>query len=166
MMEIFVWIEQSPLSLWIATAYFAFPIILTFHSLGMGFLVGVFLLINLRILGLARGVPLVSLQGFLPLTAWSFIIVLLSGLLLLAAYPAKALTNPLFYWKMLMMGLAFYLGRVLTVKVLRQPMADQGLVAVRYKILAAGSLLLWAGVIGAGRFLAYTYNILLASDIY
>ncbi len=166
MMEFFAWIEQTGPSLWIATAYFAFPVILTFHSVGMGFLVGVFLLINLRILGLARGLPLASLQRFLPVASLSFIVVLLSGLLLLLAYPAKALTNPLFYWKMLMMGLAFYLGRVLTVNVLRQPMSDGAVVAVRYRMMALAGLLLWAGVIGAGRFLAYTYNILLASEIF
>ena len=43
---------------------------------------------------------------------------------------------------------------------------DLQLAHVEARILAAFSLLLWAGAVTSGRFLAYTYNILMASHQY
>jgi hypothetical protein len=48
--------------------------------------------------------------------------------------------------------------------VFRDPGLDFGSVSKRGRVLAGVSLLLWTGVITAGRFLAYTYTYLTAAE--
>ncbi len=161
---LFAWVETSALSTWIreAETVFAFQGILVLHALGMGFLAGGNAAIDLRILGVARRIPLASMAGFFPLLWISFAASLFSGVLLLIAYPTKALTNPLFYVKLTAVAVAIGLMPVIRARVLREPAAGEEFVHSRLRRLAVMSLLLWAVVIGAGRLLAYTYTRLMA----
>lgn len=157
----FIWVESSPLSLWVRGEsgwHMAFPIIIVFHALGMGFLVGVALAINGRVLGLAQGVPLTRLRAFIPVAVIAFIVNAISGVLLLIGYPTKALTNPVFYFKLLCIALALWNLRWFSNVVLKNPAYDSGELPLSVKRLAAASTVLWASAIIAGRLLAYTYN--------
>jgi hypothetical protein len=85
-----------------------------------------------------------------------------SGVLLLIGYPTKALTNPVFYLKLLLIAA----GMVLLVRIGRQafderPAADTGS-SPSLRRLAIISLICWTGAITAGRLLAYTYHRLTA----
>jgi len=155
------WIEQSPLGLWVRESVWGFPISLTLHAFGMAFLVGGNIVLALRALGYASGIPLVSLPGLLPLIRSAAWLALVSGLLLLTAYPAKSLTNPLFYFKLSCISVALFLMRDLG-KVLLTPYPDVAWLRRRGIIL----LVLWAASITAGRFLAYTYSVLTIADRY
>src|SRR5262245_23666332 len=160
----FAWIEASTLSTWIreADTVFAFQGILVLHALGMGFLAGGNAAVDLRILGVAPRVPLAAMIGFFPLLWISFAASLVSGVLLLIAYPTKALTNPLFYVKLAAIACAIGLMPVIRERVLRKSMSTEESLPTRARSLALISLLLWIGVIGAGRLLAYTYTRLMA----
>lgn len=139
-----------------------FPLTLSLHALGMAFLVGVHFALDLRIIGFAPKLPVHLITRFYPLMWVSFIVALISGLMLLLAYPAKGLTNFVFYFKMLLIALAFIVGRLLTKNILIQEIE----ISTRHKMLAILSIALWVSVIVAGRFLAYTYTILLTTDFY
>jgi len=157
----FIWLESSGLSLWVrgeSGAHMAFPIIIVFHALGMGFLVGVALAINGRVLGLAPDIPLTLLKRFIPVAVLAFAVNAVSGVLLLIGYPTKALTNPVFYLKLLCIALALWNLRWFNKTVLTQPAYDRGELPLRMRQLAIASTVLWAGAIVAGRLLAYTYN--------
>jgi hypothetical protein len=160
---VFAWIEASSLSTWIreADTILAFQGILVLHAWGMGFLAGGNAVVDLRILGAARRIPLPAMAGFFPLLWMSFAASLISGVLLLIAYPTKALTNPLFYVKLVAVALAIGLMPVIRARVLRAQSAEES-VPAKGKALAAVSLVLWVVVIGAGRLLAYTYSRLMA----
>jgi hypothetical protein len=134
---------------------------ISFHALGMAFLVGVHFALDLRVLGVAPNIPVHLITRFYPLMWVSFVVALVSGLMLLLAYPAKGLTNAVFYLKMLLIAAAFVVGKVLTNKVQQQ--TD---ITTRDKMLALLSIGIWVSVIVAGRFLAYTYTILLTTDFY
>ena len=69
---------------------------LILHSVAMGFAVGIQVAADLRILGVAPRVHLSLMKRFSSVLWVSLIIILVSGVLLLAAYPAKALTNRCF----------------------------------------------------------------------
>ena len=161
MEAIFIWIESSGLSLWVRGEtgwHLAFPIIISFHALGMAFLVGVALAINARTLGIAPAIPLTRLKAFLPVAMLALVINAISGILLLIGYPTKALTNPVFYIKLLCIGLALWNLRWFSTNILANPVYDTGAIPKRGKKLAIASTVLWAGAIIAGRLLAYTYN--------
>lgn len=152
----FVWLETSALSIWVreSTSVFAFPIILACHTVGMGFLAGMNAAIALRILGFAPGVPLAAARRLFPVLWAGFWLNAISGVVLLVGYPTKALTNPVFYFKLLCVAI----GLVVQTVIRRRLLDDEGSdVPLWGKMFACASLLLWAVVITSGRFLAYTY---------
>ena len=59
---------------------------------------------------------------------------------------------------------ALFITRSFASGVLLDPSHDVGRAPKRVRVLAALSLLLWAGAVTSGRLLAYTHNILMASD--
>ena len=165
-MDYLLWLEETPFSTWMRESGPAFFSSLIFHSVAMGFVVGVHVAMNLRILGVAPNVPLSLMRRFFPVLWVSLVVVSLSGALLLTAYPAKALTNPVFYVKLAAILIALFITRSLANGVLQDSSYDAGRAPTKSRVLAALSLLLWAGAITSGRLLAYTYNILMASHQY
>lgn len=161
-----VWLESTALNQWIvgSPSLWAFPGILAVHAIGMGFAAGLSAAIDLRVLGIAPGVPMREMRRFLPMLWLGFWLNAVSGVLLLIGYPTKALTNPLFYVKLFLVGLAMVLVRRIS-HVLTD---DQALIASlsvrRVRWLAIASLTCWAAAITAGRLLAYTYTHLTAFD--
>ena len=158
----FDWLEHTPLSMWVrGESMLAFPTILSAHTLGMGFLAGTSAGIDLRLLGVANRVPISALQSFYPVMWLALAVNFLSGTLLFIGYPYKAATNPLFYIKLALIAVAVTLAVRIRNRVLRQPDLEAAAVLRRGRTLAAISLGCWAGVIFAGRLLAYTYSWLL-----
>src|SRR5580704_12817455 len=161
--QFFDWIEHTDLSEWIAgPSMLAFPTILTVHVLGTGFLAGTSAAIALRILGVARQVPLRLLEAFYPILWVALACNVVSGTLLLIGYPYKAFPNPLFYVKLSLIALAIYLVVRIRNDVLRNPhdrkRGEETSVWKRAKLLAGLSLASWMGTVAAGRFLAYTFT--------
>ena len=106
------------------------------------------------------------MQQFFPLMWIGFWVNAVSGLLLLVAYPAKALTDPVFYIKIVLITAAVLL--LLLVKKAVFVSDDPTRLfepAKRIKIFAVTILLLWTGAILSGRLIAYTYNIMMTGDI-
>jgi hypothetical protein len=154
-----LWVETSALSVWVrdSPSVFAFPIILSCHTIGMGFLAGMNAAIALRILGVAPRVPLMEARRVFPVLWAGFWLNAISGVVLLIGYPTKALTNPMFYFKLTCVALGLVVQTLIRRRVLANAAAGVELVPVSGKLLAAASLLLWAAVITSGRLLAYTY---------
>jgi hypothetical protein len=156
------WIETSELAMWVrgdsGGGEFVFPVIVTLHTMGMGFLAGGSTAIDLRILGVAPNIPLKPLRRFLPLLWLALAVNAVSGFLLLVAYPTKALTNPVFYVKVGLIALAVWLVSRIGAVVLRAPDVDQKPLDANAKLLAAVSLAGWVALITAGRLLAYTHK--------
>lgn len=149
--KFFLWLEATGLSIWVreSDSWWAFPGILSIHALGMGLVAGLNAAIALRILGVAQQVPFGEMKRFLPLMWFGFWINAISGVLLLVAYPTKALTNPMFYLKLSFIAVA------VTAAVKAVPKES--------KIWAWASLGGWTAAITAGRLLAYTYRHLMAA---
>ncbi len=162
MFAVFAWIEQTPLSIWVREDLYAFFVILIFHSLGMAFLVGGGLAVCLRVLGVAKGAPLEKFRGFFPVMWIGLTASIISGLLLLVGYPAKALTNPVFAVKFACLIAAALLMRVIAKRLF--PVAARGEALPGWsRPIAALTLLLWLGGVTAGKFLPYTHHILMVS---
>lgn len=153
------WLEDGALGLWVRESLWGFPLALSLHAVGMGLLVGVHYALALRLLGAAPGLPWRALLQWQGLVWGSAVLALLSGLMLLCAYPAKALTNPLFYLKLLLVAAGLWLFCVwrARVRAAEQPVFPRW--------LAPALLLSWTAAIVGGRFLAYTYQVLQVSQL-
>jgi len=154
-----IWLESTALSQWIvgSESMFAFPGILALHAIGMGFAVGICLALDLRVLGVAPGVRIAEMRRFVPVVWAAFWLNAVSGVLLLIGYPTKALTNPVFYLKLLLIAVAMGLF-VRIDRLIRSGDAAAPATARSLRRLAVTSLVCWGGAITAGRLLAYTYH--------
>ena len=152
----FVWLEATSLSTWLreSPSLWAFPFVLILHTVGLAFFVGTNVAWDVRVLGFSLGIPLEALRRYFLVMWAGFWINAFSGVLLLIAYPTKALTNPLFYAKLAL--IAF--GVVLAFRIRREVkgLAARADAPPMARMLAAVSLACWIAVIFAGRLLAYT----------
>jgi hypothetical protein len=152
------WIKQTWIGEFVRSSTWAFPALQSLHFIGMTLLIGVVGVIDLRVLGVARGLPLHPLHRFLPLAFFGFGLNLLTGIFFFCHDPYVYAFNPSFRLKMLLILLAglnalwFRLGVFLDVD-----KWGSGIEASRLaKVISALSLLIWVGVITAGRFIAFT----------
>lgn len=153
-------VEESGLSVWIrdSPSLFAYWFILSFHALGMGMAVGASVVIDFRILGIARDLPLSPLKGLYRIIWAGFWLQVVTGILLLIAYPTKALTNPDFYIKLTLIGIALAVMKKIQWRVFNDSSLTEQAMMLKGKSLAVWSLVLWLGVVTAGRLLAYTFT--------
>jgi hypothetical protein len=155
-------IEDTGFSTWLreSESPFAFYFILLFHTFGLAMLVGANAVVDLRLLGVARAIPLAPLkQLFRPM--WiGFAINAVTGVLLVVAYPTKSLTNLDFYAKLTIIGFAMWVMYRLKREIFDDASLDETSMMAKGASLAKWSLILWFSAISAGRLLAYTYKYL------
>lgn len=156
-------LEQAGLSKWLreSQSFFGFYFILAIHTIGLSLVVGPNAAIDLRLLGVARDIPLAPLKPWFRLMWVGLALNVASGMLLVLAYPVKALTNLDFYVKLALVGLAVWTMLKIKTRVFDDASLNETVMVARGKTLAMWSLVLWVGVITAGRLLAYTCNYLL-----
>ena len=138
-----------------SSSLWAYPTILFLHTVGLGFLVGLNAAIDLRILGVARRMPLAPIEAFYKIMWAAFWVNALSGTALLVADATTKLMNPVFYIKMGFVALAVINMAVLRRRVFRRAATDAAAVAGVGRALAITSLIFWSGAIAAGRLMAY-----------
>ena len=155
-------LEQSSLSTWLreSPSVFGFYFILVLHTIGLALVVGPNAAIDLRLLGVAADIPLPPLRGWFNLMWLGLAINFTSGIFLVLAYPSKAFTNPDFYIKLTLVGFATWTLQRIRRQVFDDSSLSETAMLARGKTLAVWSLVLWAGVITAGRLLAYTCSYL------
>jgi len=144
-------IERSGLSTWIreSESAFAYYFVLVIHNIGLALLVGTCGVLGASLLGFVPELPFAPLRRFFRFIWIGFWLNVVSGVFLLIAYPTKALTNPLFYVKLLLVASGVWTLR----RIERE-------VEVK-RSLALWMLGSWLGVLTAGRALAYTARYIL-----
>ena len=152
--EIINCLGSSGLSQLIQTTSWAIPAIQVVHILCLATLFALALNLALRVAG--RGLaaePLASLAGRFVPTIWICLAGLfVSGALLIVAEPFRTITNPVFYLKMSLLVVAIVLTLWLASVARRQSEAPRPI----HVAVATVSMLVWAGIVVAGRYIAYT----------
>jgi hypothetical protein len=149
-------LQDSAFSTWLreAETVWAFPTVLTIHTFGMMLLVGSAWVMDLRLLGIARAIPIGPLRPLFRIMWASFWINLATGTLLFIADPERKATSLLFGFKMVLIAVNLVL-----ISRLERAVYSEGpepvAVGSAARQLAAVSAMLWAGTIFAGRLLAY-----------
>ncbi len=130
----------------------------TLHFVGLSLLCGVVFLVDLRVLGVMRGVSFASLHRLLPWAALGFGVNIGTGMLFFVGIPGQYIHNPSFYWKI---GLAVLAGaNALYFTILDEPWSlgpgeDAPLTA---KLAAVSAMVLWIGVMYCGSMLPFLGN--------
>ena len=157
MMELFTWLEQTAIADAIRTSRWMYPAFETGHYIGLSLLVGGIMLIDLRVLGFARTLPLKSMIGLLPFVWVGFIVNVVTGSLLFIYGATGFGTNPAFWLKMTFMVLAGLNALAFDLAVRRSSFdwvaADRPPAYVKtFETLSFG---LWLCVVTTGRWMAY-----------
>jgi hypothetical protein len=154
------WLAATPLSQTIQTVKWIIPTLQIIHILCVAVAFSAAVLVNLRIFGLfEREEPLREVtRRFLPWIWPVLVILLVTGSLLIIGEPRRSLINPTFYIKMTLLLAAILLTAGLQSALAATPGCSEKdrrrLVAG--KALATVSLLVWCGILFAGRWIAYT----------
>jgi hypothetical protein len=152
-----VWLRESSVCTLIreSESVWGYPTILFTHTLGMSILVGFVVVIDLRLLGVGRTLPIAPLKRLMPLIWIGFWMNAISGTILFAIDGPAKIQNPAFPIKLALIACGIVVARVVERKVLNAADAGSPDVRVRARLTAALSLVLWAGAVTAGRLMAY-----------
>ena len=139
-----------------------YPAVETVHIVGIGLLFGSIAVLDLRLLGLSRSIPVRRLaRHVLPWTAAAFILIVPSGFLMFTAHATEFIQSPVFVLKMGLI-LAAGLNAALFHAIVFPSVEAWDSEEMRklapppsVRISAAASLLVWVCVIACGRLLAY-----------
>jgi hypothetical protein len=154
------WLAATPLSHTIQTTGWIIPTLQTIHILGVAVIFSSAILVDLRIWRLLqRDVPLPDVaRRFLP-AIWPILLILLvTGSLLIIGEPRRSLLNVTFYLKMALLALALTLTVALQWSLSSAPdfWEKDRRRRIAGRLAATVSMLVWCGILFAGRWIAYT----------
>ena len=146
------WLEQTAVGTSLRESLWLFPAVETVHLLGMALLVGTTMAFDLRLLGFAlreRDAEEVG-RRLLPWAWVGLVVQILTGMMLFASEAVKLYGNTAFRLKMVLLVFA-------GVNALLFHWTGTGSArnAVGRKLAACVSLLLWLGIVTAGRFIGF-----------
>jgi hypothetical protein len=159
--DLALWLRGTSLSHAINQSTWLWAACETLHFLGMALLIGAIGLLDARMLGLFRQLPVGSLERLVPWGVAGFVVNLFTGMVFFVGAPGQYIQNTAFLFKMLFIVLAginiamFYLtglGR----RVDRLGPGEGAPASA--KLVAASSLFLWFGVLFWGRMLPFIGN--------
>ena len=132
----------------------AMPTVLTLHTTGMAVLVGASWVLDMRLLGVNRNVPLIAYRWVFRAVAIGLIVNLITGVLLFMKNATGWGTALPFFMKML-----FVVASAATILPIRKYVLNSGAgnqeVASNVRLLAIASIVAWSAAVTAGRLLAY-----------
>lgn len=129
----------------------------TLHFVGLSLIIGVMLFVDLRMLGVIRGITFRAMDRLLPWAILGFGLNVITGMLFFAAAPGQYTQNPAFYWKLIFLMVAG--ANTLYFTFDDTWMADDNREAPALsKALAVSAIVLWVGVMYWGSMLPFIGN--------
>jgi hypothetical protein len=150
-------IESTALSEFMRQSRWAWPICESLHFMGMALLIGTVGVFDLRLLGVAKGIPIPALHRLIPIGIAGFGLNVLTGICFISGAPLQYLFNDAFTVKVTLIlasgvNVAFFYGRTFS-HLQRLPAGAPSPFGAR--VAGAVSLVAWIGVMSAGRLLTF-----------
>ena len=155
--DLALWLESTALSKYLFRLPWLWPLCESLHFIGLAMLIGGAGFLDLRLMGLFRGVSLSAVKAFMPWAIGGFAINAFTGLLFITMQPHLYLPSGLFWAKMAFVGLAggnaMLFETYLSAAALAMSPDDE--MPLRLKAIGAVSLFSWFAVLYCGRMLPY-----------
>lgn len=154
-------LAASPLAAWLRGSAWAYPVAEILHLAGMALLFGSIVVVDLRLAGWGRGLPVTMLlRHALPASVTGFLVIVASGTLLFVAHADELVGNRAFLIKLALIAVGLANALWFHIGPYRQLHAGGGWESLRApppvaRLCAMLSLLTWTLVICAGRLIAY-----------
>ena len=155
MMAFLASLEGSGFGTWLreSGSIWAYPAVLTAHTLGMGVLVGASAVLDLRLVGCAPRIPLAPLRSLFPIMWAGFWLNAITGVALFVADATTKGTTTVFMAKLGIIVVAVLVLYDIKRRVYGE--GASGVVTPQARMLGAASLALWLAAIVTGRLMAY-----------
>ena len=149
-------IAHSPVADLMRT-HWAWPIAESLHFLGLCLLVGAIGSFDLRLLGVARRVPIAAVHRLIPWGIAGFVLNACTGLMFVLTEPDQYIYNVSFHLKLLFMTIGGLNAGTFYLTCYRQAFGPGASLDAprRAKVIAAISLCAWIGVIVCGRLITF-----------
>lgn len=146
------WLTSTALSQLIQTTSWMIPGIQSIHIVCLATLFVTALMITMKVLGRSwsEQTPGQVAAKFMPVIWTCLAILLVTGALLITAEPGRTLGNVSFYIKVTLIVIAVILTLIIN------GAARRGTIGGVHRVMAVLSMLVWACIIVAGRYIAYT----------
>ena len=146
------WLESTDLAVWVgqSPSVWSMPTILTLHTMGLSLLVGASWVLDLRLLGISRTVPLSAFRWVFPVVGIGLVVNVITGLMLFTKNATTWGSSLPFLVKM---GLV--LASVATIVPIRAHVLRGDASAANVRVWAIASIVAWSAAVTAGRLLAY-----------
>jgi hypothetical protein len=149
-------LESSPFSIWARGSLWGWPTALTIHVLGTALVIGLIFIINLRLLGLFDTISYTSLKRLFPVIWIGFAVQFLSGIALWVTKATRYAVDVAFLLKFGLVIAGFIVTLYLYSAMNREAGSwEAGTASSHGTEYVVPSLLIWCGVIIAGRLTAY-----------
>ena len=159
--EVCQWLQDTSWGTGIRESIWVFPIIEGVHTLGIALSVGILLIVDLRLAGvLMRREPVSRISNqLMPWSLAGFVVMFLTGGLLFWSQAVKAWGSVFFRIKLTLLILAAINALIFELTLRRSIVEWDTAETPPFRARLAGVLgiVLWAGVIAAGRTMAYTF---------
>jgi len=149
-------LEASAFGVWARGSNLAYPVANLIHLLGLVMLIGGIGVLDLRLAGAFRRLPVETLWRYLlPMAIAGLVLLVPAGLVMFAADASSLAVSTVFRWKLALIVLA--LANVAAFHLLWRGRLARWDVhpPIGGRVMAAGSLVLWLLVAGLGRWIAY-----------
>ena len=154
-MGLFVWLEATGLADWVRMSSEGYPICITLHAIGMAVMVGIVIMMDMRLLGKFRGIPLPTLRRWYGVAWIGFAINTVSGFGMFTAQATEYLVHVIFMVKMSLVFLGAITAAIQQSAIARDGVAWGEIVPRGQRSLALASILIWTTAIVTGRLTAY-----------
>ena len=150
-------LESSEFSYLIRTELWGWPLALTIHAFGTALVVGFILIIGLRLLGMLELIPYTSLNRLFPVVWIALALQFLSGFVLWSTKPTRYVADGAFVLKfgLVILGILLTLSFQRIVKREAASWEAKGAVSSQMVKFVAATLIVWCGVVVAGRLTGY-----------
>jgi hypothetical protein len=149
------WLSNTPVSQKIQTVLWIIPAVQTVHILCVSIVISTMAMLDLRLVGLTGRAMSVSraVSRWVPWAWGTLPIMLLTGCILIIGEPTRELMNPYFRAKMVMLAVVVAITVVVYLRNKDASYWETRRIAA--KLAGLVSLLLWVGIVTAGRWIAY-----------
>jgi len=152
------WLQSTVIADFVTQYPWVWPAAEALHFLGLCLVLGVLLAVNLRILGAMKALSFASLHRLLPWGLLGFALNLMTGMMFFIAAASQYTENIAFLWKVIFLGIAGAHFLYLTVFSNTWSLNAGAEAAPLDKLVAAGGMSAWVGVIYWGRMLPFIGN--------
>jgi predicted membrane-bound dolichyl-phosphate-mannose-protein mannosyltransferase len=148
-MDFLLWYEEGPIGVFVRESLWGYPITLSSHAVGMATVMGIVVVLNMRVMGFAKGLSVAAFDKIFVIAWIGFIINLISGLVLFAGTSTTYFFQGAFQLKI---G-AIVLGGILMKLVMNAVRSNKP--QVTQKALALACIACWTMGLVTGRLMAY-----------